>query len=377
MRSSASTTDSAEKLVFVGDASFQREVKRRVLDHFRQAGISPRDNREMYAKTAVLLLWWGVSYAVLVFAATTVWQGVLLALSVALAMAGVGFSVQHDANHDAYSNRSRLNRTMGMTLDMLGASSYLWRFKHNVSHHTYTNVVGADDDINLPPLARLSPNQPRRRFHRLQHYYLWVLYGLLIPKWHFVYDWKNLIRGRIGRNRFPRPRSWSLVQLIGFKLAFFVAAFVVPMLFHPWWVVLIYYVAISFVLGVILSVVFQLAHCVEEAEFPEPAPGTTELPRAWAAHQVQTTVDFAPRNRLLCWYLGGLNFQIEHHLFPRICHVHYPHIAAIVRATCAEFGLRYGVHDRLTSAIASHWRWLRRMGLPVTAAASAGATSPG
>ena len=350
-------------LKFADDSGFHREVKRRVLEYFQRTGLSQRDSPRMYLKTAVLVLWFGLSYALLVFAATTFWQGALLSFSLSLAMAGIGFGIQHDANHGAYSSHGAINRLMGTTLDMLGASSYLWRFKHNVSHHTYTNL-GADDDINLGPFGRLSPAQPRRRFHRLQQFYIWALYGLLIPHWHFVYDFKNVARGQIAQNRFPRPRGLHLVELIAGKAVFFGWAFVVPALFHPWWVVLLYYAGTSFVLSLVLSVVFQLAHCVEEADFPEPRPGTSRLPDAWAVHQVETTVDFARGSRVLTWYLGGLNFQIEHHLFPRICHVHYPRVADIVQAVCAEFGVRYTAHERLFGAISSHWRWLRRMGSP-------------
>lgn len=361
--SEASTPHQQSKLSFAGDTGFHREVKRRVREYFEHTGLSPRDNPRMYVKTAVLLLWFVASYVLLVFAATSWWQATLLSLSLALAMAGIGFSIQHDANHGAYSDHRAVNRLMRWTLDMLGASSYVWRVKHNQSHHTYTNLAGGDDDINLGPLARFSPAQPRYRFHRVQQFYIWVLYGLLMLKWHFVSDYKNIARARIARNRFVRPRGWDLVGLVGGKVFFYSWALVVPALFHPWWVVLVCYAGTSAVLSLILSVVFQLAHCVEEAEFPEPTPGTHQLPDAWAVHQVQTTVDFARGNRLLTWYVGGLNFQIEHHLFPRICHVHYPRISEIVQAVSGELGVRYTAHEGFLGALSSHWRWLRRMGL--------------
>lgn len=348
---------------FARDGGFHSEVKRRVLEYLEANSLSASSGGlRMYVKTAVLLVWFGASYALLVFAATTWWQAALLSVSLALATAGVGFGVQHDANHGAYSNRGWINRLMGMTLDLLGASSYLWRFKHNISHHTYTNLAGADDDIDLGPLARLSPTQRRHRFHRLQQFYLWVLYGFLMPKWHFVYDFKNVARARVARRRFPRPRGWDLVELIAGKAVFFAWALVVPALFHPWWVVLLFYGVTAFALGIILSVVFQLAHCVEEADFPETESGTDRLSSPWAVHEVQTTVDFAPTNRLLTWYVGGLNFQIEHHLFPKICHIQYPRIAGIVRAVSAEYGVRYTAHPTFFAAVGSHWRWLRRMG---------------
>lgn len=358
------------KVTFARDTGFHGEVKRRVLAYFARTGLSERDNPRMYLKTAVLLLWFGVSYGLLVFVATSFWQGALLSSSLALAMAGIGFGIQHDANHGAYSSRAAVNRVMGLTLDMLGASSYLWRFKHNLSHHTYTNVAGADDDINFMPFARLSPAQPRYRLHHLQQFYLWALYWFLFPKWNFVDDFKTLMRARISGQGFPRPRGASAVELIAGKAVFVAWAFAIPLLFHPWWVVLLFYGATSLLLGTTLAVVFMLAHCVEEADFPVAPSGAVRLSRPWAVHQVETTVDFGGRNRLLTWYVGGLNFQIEHHLFPRICHVHYPRIAEIVRAACAEFGVRYAAHDTFRGALASHWRWLRRMGNTPALAAS-------
>lgn len=368
VRSVAVRARHLELPTFVGDRTFYGEIKRRVDDYFHRTGLSPRDNRYMYLKTAIILLWFAVSYGLLVFAATNWWQAILALLSLAFATAGIGFAIQHDANHGAYSKYGAINRLFGMTLDFVGASSYVWHWKHNISHHTYPNLNGADDDINFLPFVRLAPAQPRYRIHRIQQFYMWVLYGFLGPKWHFIDDYKNIMQARIAQSHLPRPQGWRLVEVIGGKALFYTWALVVPMLFHPWWVVLLGYAAASFVLGVILSVVFQLAHCVEEASFPELQPGTTEVPRAWAVHQVETTVNFARRQQLLTWYLGGLNFQIEHHLFPKICHVHYPHISGIVQTTCAEFGIRYAAHDGLVGALSSHWRLLRRMGRPLAEA---------
>jgi linoleoyl-CoA desaturase len=367
------TLSTGDRPKFRGDDGFHQELRRRVEDYFRDRGLSAHDSARMYFKTAAMLLWCGASYALLVFAASSWWQGLLLSGSLALAMAGIGFSVQHDANHHAYSNRPIVNRVLGTTLDLLGASSYLWHWKHNVLHHTYPNLDGADDDIDFRPFARLSPAQPRYWIHGYQHLYLWVLYGFLGPKWHLVDDFKSVVRGRIGGSRFPRPRGWNLFQVIAGKAAFFGWAVGIPLLFHTWWVVLLFYAVTAFMLGLALAVVFQLAHCVEEASFPSTAPATAparargSVEVGWAAHQVQTTVDFAQRNRLLTWYLGGLNFQIEHHLFPRICHVHYPRIARIVKAACADFGVRYAAHEGVGRALQSHWRWLRRMGRPLLA----------
>jgi linoleoyl-CoA desaturase len=354
-------------LKFAGDTGFQAELKRRVGDYFARTGLSPHGSARMYAKTAAIALWFCASYLLLVFVATAWWQAVLLSGSLAFAMAGIGFAVQHDANHGAYSSHRAVNRLMGMSLDFVGASSYLWHWQHNIFHHTYTNLNGADDDINFLPFARLAPMQPYYRMHRFQQFYLWGLYGFLGPKWHFIDDFKNVAKARIARNRFPRPRGRRLVEAVGGKLLFYGWAFAIPMLVHRWWVVLLFYALTSFTLGIILAVVFQLAHCVEEAGFPDLPKGSVQVEDAWAVHQVKSTVDFARGNRLLTWYLGGLNFQIEHHLFPKVCHVHYPRISGIVQAVCAEFGVRYAAHDNLFGAVSSHWRFLRRMGRPVVA----------
>lgn len=348
---------------FGGQSNFHREIKRRVSAYFEQSGLSQRDNLRMYLKTVLLLIWFAGTYAILVFFATTWWQGLLLSFSLALAMAGIGFGVQHDANHGAYSSKRVVNRLMGMTLDLLGASSYVWKWKHNICHHTYTNVDGADDDIELRPFGRLAPTQPHHRFHQFQHVYLWFLYCFIHPYWQ-VGDFTQIIRAKVAKRRIPRPRNWDLFQLVTGKALFLTWVFVIPMFFHPWWLVLLFYFVTAMVLGLCLSVVFQLAHCVEEANFPKLESWSDRLPHSWAEHQVQTTVNFVQNNRLLTWYLGGLNFQIEHHLLPRICHVHYPKIAKIVRATCEEYGIRYTAQPKLFTALSSHWRWLRRMGNP-------------
>jgi linoleoyl-CoA desaturase len=208
-------------------------------------------------------------------------------------------------------------------------------------------------------------------FHRFQGIYLWLLYGFLSIKWHFFDDFHQIAVGRIGQHKIRRPHGKDLAIFIAGKIAFFSMAFAIPMLMHPWWAVAATYAIAAFTSGVVLSVVFQLAHCVEGAEFPVPvisADGIARMETDWAVHQVQTTVDFARRNRVLCWFLGGLNFQIEHHLFSKICHVHYPALAKVVEDTCREFGIRYASHRSFWSALASHYAWLVQMGRPVASA---------
>ena len=347
---------------------FIRALRPRIDAYFKTSGCKPRDCAMMYVKTAIVLGALIVLYGLLVFWAGAWWQALPLAAGLGLASAAVGFNIQHDASHRAYSERGWINKTLTFTLDLIGASSYVWARKHNSIHHSYANIDGQDDDINIGPLGRLSPHQPRFWFHRWQHVYLWFLYGFLPMKWHLYDDFRDVATGRIGGHRFPRPKGKELAIFIGGKAIFFALAFVLPMQMHPWWAVLALYAGVSFVEGLTLSVVFQMAHCVEEAEFPLPQPGTGRMATSWAAHQVESTVDFAPKNRVLSWFIGGLNFQVEHHLLPQICHVNYPALATIVRETCAEFGLRYSVNATFRAGAASHYRWLRRMGRPVVGA---------
>jgi linoleoyl-CoA desaturase len=318
----------------------------------------------MYLKTTIILLWLSGAYVLLVFAASAWWQAVPLAILLAGSLASVGFNIGHDGSHSACSRHPWMNRLSAVSLDLIGASSYLWKWKHVVLHHTYSNVDGHDTDLDAGIWARLSPHQARRWHHRWQHLYLWPLYGLTAVRWHLVGDFKDAVAGAIGPHRIPRPVGWDLVVLLAGKAVSIGLLIGLPMVWHPWWVVLAYYFLVACSTGLFLTVVFQLAHCVGEADFPVPDPGTARMADAWAVHQVQTTVDFARNSRILSWLLGGLNFQVEHHLFPKIGHGHYPALSRIVEAVCADYGVRYASHGSFWQGIMSHYRWLRRMGRP-------------
>jgi linoleoyl-CoA desaturase len=355
------------KLKFGPHDEFHRTLRQRIHQYFEDTGLPKRDCPAMYFKTGLILAWFAASYALLVFCPITWWMALPLAVSLGLSVAAIGFNIQHDGSHGAYSERGWVNRLMALTLDLLGGSSYVWARKHNSIHHSYTNVTGHDDDINVGFLGRLSPQQPRHTIHRFQHLYMWVLYGFLPIKWNLFDDFRDVIRGRIGEHKLPRPKGWDLVIFVGGKAAFCTLAFAIPLLMHSFWPVLLFYLTATMVSGLVLSVVFQSAHCVEEASFPEVKGDPARIEAAWAVHQLETTVNFARRNKLLTWFVGGLNFQIEHHLFPQICHLHYAALAKLVEATSREFKLKYASHETFVSSVASHFRWLRRMGMPLTA----------
>lgn len=344
---------------FARPTGFQRELRKAVDEYFSATGLPRRDVPAMYIKSAVILCWCALSYWLLVFVVTEWYQAVPLCLSLAFGLAGIGFNIQHDGNHDAYSNSPFINSLMGSTLDLVGGSSYLWRIKHNVIHHTYTNIVGVDTDIDLEPLAHLTDGPPPRRIHRLQFLYLWFFYGFLAVKWHWFDDFRDLLRRRMGVSSFARPKRWETVRLFSGKIVLFCLMFVIPLTQHSFGTVIVFYIITTFVLGLLLSVVFQLAHCVEETSFKNAENRMGD----WAIHQVETTTNFARRSRLLTWYFGGLNYQIEHHLFPKICHLHYPALSPLVEQICVKFGVRYSSQETFSAALGSHYRLLRSKAL--------------
>jgi linoleoyl-CoA desaturase len=347
------------RLKFAGNAAFQIELRRRADEYFRTSGLHERDCWQMYLKTAIILVGFAAFYVTLVFLVHTWWLALPFAILLGLTGASIGLCIQHDGSHQAYSDHPWLNRLMAMTLDLVGGSSHLWRGKHVLSHHTYTNITGHDGDIDVGVLGRMSPYQKHRVLHRWQHYYLWPVYGFMALKWQLYDDFWEIATGKIRGRAYPRPRGWGWVTFIGGKAVFLTLAFVIPSLVHPFGTVLLFFGATGIVMGLSLAVVFQLAHAVKEAAFTAPPAENQRIEKAWAVHQVEATVDFARGSRTLAWFLGGINFQIEHHLFPRVCHIHYPALSRVVEATCRDFGVRYAEHPSFWAGIAAHFRWLR------------------
>ena len=357
-----------QKVSFDNGGEFIRETRREVELYLQSRVIRVRGHLQLYAKTIVAFALTIVSWTTLMFASPGVWLALLCVAGLAAGATLNAFCVQHDANHGAYFSKRRYNHLLGWTSDaLLGFSSYAWRVKHNVAHHTYTNVDDWDDDISQVPFARFMPQQKTRPWYRLQHYYIWPLYTLMVLRWQTAGDLSAFLRGSIGHSPLRLPKRWDLVGVIAGKAIFITWALVIPMLIYPWWVVIAAYIAFAMMMGLITATTFQLAHCVEEADFAsvEELAGPK---RVWAVHEVETTVDFCPRNPVLSWVLGGLNYQIEHHLFPRVPHTHYRRIAEIVKRNSEKYGVRYTVQPSLWFALRSHFRHLRtmgRMGVPV------------
>jgi linoleoyl-CoA desaturase len=359
----------AEKISFTGRApgAFVRELKSRVDKYFASRKLSPHANWQMVTKTVVLLALTFVPYALILTNRLSPWTMLGLCFVMGLGMAGVGFAVSHDALHGAYSANPKVNRIIGMSFDIMGASGYMWRITHNVIHHTYTNIHGVDEDLDVSPLVRLSSGAEHKPVHRYQHLYAWLLYSFSTLFWVFVKDYKYFLAKDVGPYRNKKHPPGEVALMIATKLGHYAWTIVIPLvvLNVAWWQFLIGYLAMHLTAGLILGVVFQLAHVVEGPDQINLKPdGSVEA--AWMVHQFSTTANFATGNKLLTAYVGGLNYQVEHHLFPRVCSVHYPAITGIVREVTAKYGVPYYVQPTLWSAVRSHYRMLKRLGTGAT-----------
>ncbi|HTP01044.1 MAG TPA: acyl-CoA desaturase [Anaerolineales bacterium] len=349
-------------LRFTQHLDFQKTLNERVNAYLRENNLPGRDVPAMYVKTAVALAWWLGTYLLLLLGHFPVGVNIALYLVWALAIACIGFNVMHDANHGGYSDHPRVNKLFSLSAELLGMSGFRWRTKHNVWHHTYTNIAGFDDDVETFGFMRLTPREPWKPLYRAQAWYFPLVYSMIAFDF-FLRDFMMVFVGRSDANHiYPKMGTGDKITFWAGKLFFIVIMFVLPLQVFPWWEVLIGFLLVMLTLGLVMGVVFQLAHINGDTEFPDPVGDPKHIENEWAVHQVQTTADFAPHNRLLNFYIGGLNYQIEHHLLPHICHLNYPGLAPIVRATCEEFGIRYNCYPTWREAFACHVRELRRLG---------------
>ncbi|HEY8387687.1 MAG TPA: acyl-CoA desaturase [Parasegetibacter sp.] len=342
--------------------SFHSELKKRVNKYFEETGTSTTGDARLFSKAVILFLTLVAVYVHLVFFPSPVWVSVLECLLLGGLVSAIGFNVMHDGAHGSFSKHKWMNQMAAFSLNILGGSSFMWNVKHNIIHHAYTNVDGVDDDIDVKPWMRMSSTQKKYPMHRFQHIYFWVLYSLLYLFWIFVSDYKKYFRGKVGEMPLKKMELKDHFIFWGFKalnLFLFVVLPITQVGFTNW---LIGFLIFTGFAGLVLSIVFQLAHTVEHTSFPVADEVTGKLEDEWAIHQIKTTANFATDNKLVSWLVGGLNFQIEHHLFPKISHVHYPEISRIIRQACADFGIEYVEYPKVRHAVASHISFLKQMG---------------
>ena len=281
-------------------------------------------------------------------------------------MAGIGMGIMHDAIHNSYSKNQKVNQYLGYTLNLIGANASIWRIQHNVLHHTFTNIEEADDDINPPFFLRFTPHTKRYSIHKFQHLYSWFFYGLSTVSWVTAKDFVRMAKfKKMGFFKEGKEFRKQLSTVIGWKLASFFFVLILPIIMAPqaWWIVVLAFVSMHFVTGLMITTIFQLAHIVPTTEYPLPdEKGIVQ--GDWASHQLLTTANFSPKSRLFSWFIGGLNYQIEHHLYPNICHVHYAKLAPIVERTAKEFGIPYHNYGSFRKALIKHKEMLFALGRP-------------
>lgn len=361
--------ENSRRLTFANNhRDFVSTLNKRVNEYFKNNNISKQANIEMYIKTVFMFAIYFVPYLLVI---TGLVSGTLPLLMVVVVMglglAGIGLSVMHDANHGAYSGKAWVNDLLGYSLNLIGANAFNWKIQHNVLHHSFTNVHDHDEDISPRGVLRLSPSTPWKRVHRYQFVYAWFLYGLMTIVWLFFKDFVRIVRyqqsGLAKKQKANITNEWLI--LIGSKAVYVGYILVIPLLVTSlvWWQVLVGVLLMHYIAGFILAIIFQPAHVVDGTEYPEPDESYT-LQNNWAVHQLLTTTNFGNSSRWFSWYVGGLNFQIEHHLFPHVCHVHYRKISEIVKSTAQEFGLPYKTFNTFIEALGGHTRLLRQLGRP-------------
>ncbi len=341
--------------------SFHSELKKRISDYFIQAGKSSTGNFSLYFKAVLIVLSFLFVYVHLVFYTPVIWLAITECIVLGGLTAAIGFNVMHDGMHGSFSRFKWVNQMAGLSLNFLGANNFMWKSKHNIIHHTYTNIEGIDDDIEAKPLLRLCETQKHYKIHRFQHWYFWAAYSLLYIWWVFFTDYKKYFSGKIGSTPLTKMKIGEHISFWGFKLlhAFiFVAVPIYTLGFSTWVIGFVIYGCFA---GFVLSIFFQLAHTVEDTHFVQASAQQGKIEDEWALHQLKTTANFATRNRLISWWVGGLNFQVEHHLFPRISHVHYPAISKIIKKACEDFGFPYIEYPKMRLAVVSHVTHLKNL----------------
>ncbi|HYF70842.1 MAG TPA: acyl-CoA desaturase [Ohtaekwangia sp.] len=347
-------------------ADFFTTLNQRVNEYFKNNKISRHANAEMKFKTVFMYLLYWIPFLLIVTSAVTNSWGMLgLTFVMGLGLAGIGLSVMHDANHGAYSGKSWLNNALGFSLNMVGGNAFNWKVQHNVLHHTYTNIHDVDEDISPRGILRMTPHGEWKAIHQFQHLYAWFFYGLMTLVWVLAKDFVRLARyhqdGLVKNQKTNLTKE--LTVLLVTKILYVGYILVLPMMVLDItiWQWLAGFVLMHYVAGFILAIIFQPAHVIDGTQYPLPNE-EGRMENSWAIHQLHTTTNFANKSRFLSWYVGGLNFQIEHHLFPNVCHVHYRQISSIVKDTAKEFNLPYKSAPTFLDAIIGHAKLLKELG---------------
>ena len=349
----------------VDNAKFFKTLNKRVNDYFKENKLKKTGNWKLYSKAIIMFLLFLVPFILILTVSMSQWMMIFMVVITGVGMAGVGMNVMHDSNHESFSSKKRVNKLMGSSIYILAGNVYNWKVQHNVLHHTFTNIKDYDEDIDAGRIIRFSQHAKWLKIHKIQKYYSIFLYGLLTINWAITTDIKQMhsyLKRKLSYGEFPNPTTeWT--KLVISKLVYYLLWIVLPIavLDIAWWKVLIGFFMMHYTAGMILSLVFQLAHIVPTTTMPIPDENGN-LEHTWAVHQLYTTSNFAPSNWVVNFYTGGLNHQVEHHIFPHISHIHYDKLAKIVKETAKEFNLPYNEYKTTRKAIIEHFKHLGVLG---------------
>ena len=349
----------------IKEKAFAGEVRKRVRSYFSDNNISTKGNFRMYIKSIFMLGLYLISFLIILTVPLSPLAALGISVLIGIGAAGIGMSVMHDGAHGAYSTKKWVNNLAASSMFLLGSNTFNWKIQHNVQHHTFTNMYDFDPDVSTKAIIRLNENAPLKKYHRFQHIYSFILYGLMTFSRLFG-EMSTLLkhnREGITTEHKSNPKL-EVVKLAITKILYLGILIGLPLWLteFSFWQIILGFIVMQLTAGMIMTTVFQMAHVVEGTYQPLPDENNV-IHSDWLVHQMRATSDFGRNNGLLSWYIGGLDYQVEHHLFPNICHIHYPSIAPIIEATAEEFGFEYKLQPTILHALGSHFRRLKELGV--------------
>jgi len=348
------------------NVEFTKELWSAVNNYFESNAISKFGGSQILIKTFLMSLVYFVPYVLMMTGMiTTVVPLLTIFFVMGIGMSGIGVVTMHDANHGSFSKHEWVNKLFGMSLYILGGLPANWKYQHNTLHHGYTNVEDHDEDIGHGGILRFSPHKPLKKVHKYQYIYAWALYGLMTFSWITLKDFKRLFKYKRDGAVLDGSGNYTLlfIKLLFSKIIYYAIFLALPIIIVPiaWYWIVLGFLLMHFVSGLTLSTIFQTAHVVPSSDYPLPDENN-ELESSWTVHQLYTTADFAPNSKVFSWLVGGLNYQVVHHLFPSISHVHYKSLSKIVQETTQKYNLPYHVNGSFFRAIGQHLKMLKALG---------------
>ena len=344
---------------------FSQTLRKRVNAYFEENNIKRTGDIRVAFKALAMFSLYFVPYIIQMTMNLGTVPYLLCSVLMGLGVSGIGLAIMHDACHGSLSSKKWVNNLFAYSLNIIGGNALSWKIQHNVLHHSFTNVHGMDEDLEAGNIMRFTPSEPWKPRHRGQHIYSWVLYSLMTFSWVLLKDFKRITKySKVGLVQSQGVKYHNAILTIAVsKIIYIGYTLVLPIaLGYPVWLVLVGFGIMHVLGGLMLAMIFQPAHIMEDNEFINGDAGV--INESYESHQLNTTSNFAPTNKLLTWYCGGLNYQVEHHIFPSVSHVHYPAISKIVKATAEEFHLPYKSVPSWGEALRIHQRTMKKLGEP-------------